>query len=541
MKRIITIASLVLLSLLAASCVDKPVNTDGPKRTGYLTVGTYSDTDYTIAEGKSKSVLLTANAAEDAVCSDVITITFKIDPSLVDTFNVGKDTSSVLLPSSAYQFVSNEVMMAKYNRTSTTAELKIVGNDLEDSVKYVLPVTIDQITGSDKCFVADNAPLYISVKKQVAEKDSGDGSAKNPYVISTTAGFMLIPELVQSGTTTYFKLGADIDLDGEEWVPFNQDAPFDKTVNFDGQGHVVKNLTCKGAYYPSFMGVVVGEIYDISFENAFIDGGTSASGILGGYIGTIVNGTPLRANVHGVHVSGTVNATVNGVGGLAGRCGYCVIDRCSANVTLNASKLNYVGGIVGYDPNKDVVISNCWSSGSLQAAQRCGGIVGGLTQKGSTLTNCYSTMSVVSSFNSAGIAGHCCLAKQTADTEHPENIIEGCIAWNNIVSTSGRESNAYFSAGAIVGYTSIFNTLKNCWRKADATAFVWGASLNVLKDHEDSSETSPMPIICNPPAENVFPYHGKAAAEGETCSDVAKRIGWSESIWDLSGELPKLK
>ena len=33
----------------------------------------------------------------------------------------------------------------------------------------------------------------------------------------------------------------------------------------------------------------------------------------------------------------------------------------------------------------------------------------------------------------------------------------------------------------------------------------------------------------------------KAAGETETCSDVARRIGWSESIWDLSEELPKLK
>lgn len=540
MKRIYTIISLTVLFILAVSCVDKPIN--GPDQTGYLTVGTYSDTDYTLAKGKSKSVLLTANAAEDAVCSDFVKITFKIDPSLVETYNVGKDTSCVLLPSSAYQFISNEVMMAKYNRNSSTAELKIICNDLEDDVKYVLPVTIGQITGSDKCFVADNAPLYITVKKDTAAQDSGDGSIDNPYIISTTAGFMLIPELVQSGTTTYFKLGADIDLDGEDWVPFNQDGPYDKAINMDGQGHVVYNLTCKSAYYPSFMGVVVGEIHDISFENALIEGGTSASGILGGYVGTILNNVPLRANVYNVHVSGTVNATAaNGVGGIAGRCGYCVIDRCSANVILNASKLNYVGGIVGYDPNKDVVISNCWSSGSLQAAQRCGGIVGGLIQKGSTIRNCYSTMSVESPFNSAGIAGHCCLAKQAANTEHPENVIEGCIAWNNLVSTSGTESNAYFSAGAIVGYTAIYNTLRNCWRKADKSAFVWGASLNVLKDHEDASESSPMPIICNPPSENVFPYHGKAAGETETCSDVARRIGWSESIWDLSEELPKLK
>ena len=33
----------------------------------------------------------------------------------------------------------------------------------------------------------------------------------------------------------------------------------------------------------------------------------------------------------------------------------------------------------------------------------------------------------------------------------------------------------------------------------------------------------------------------KAAAAGETLSDVAKRIGYDPAIWDLSGAVPELK
>ena len=36
-------------------------------------------------------------------------------------------------------------------------------------------------------------------------------------------------------------------------------------------------------------------------------------------------------------------------------------------------------------------------------------------------------------------------------------------------------------------------------------------------------------------------YQGKAAAADATISSVAKSIGWDETIWDLSGELPVLK
>ena len=36
-------------------------------------------------------------------------------------------------------------------------------------------------------------------------------------------------------------------------------------------------------------------------------------------------------------------------------------------------------------------------------------------------------------------------------------------------------------------------------------------------------------------------YHGKAAAESATVSSLAKAAGWDETVWDLSGALPKLK
>ena len=38
-----------------------------------------------------------------------------------------------------------------------------------------------------------------------------------------------------------------------------------------------------------------------------------------------------------------------------------------------------------------------------------------------------------------------------------------------------------------------------------------------------------------------YPYHGKAAAADATCSQVAKALGWDESVWDLSGNLPFFK
>ena len=57
-------------------------------------------------------------------------------------------------------------------------------------------------------------------------------------------------------------------------------------------------------------------------------------------------------------------------------------------------------------------------------------------------------------------------------------------------------------------------------------------------DQEDSDPDHPM---VGGAGTYAFAYHGKAAAAGKTVSQVAKDLGWSETVWDLSGEFPKLK
>ena len=65
-------------------------------------------------------------------------------------------------------------------------------------------------------------------------------------------------------------------------------------------------------------------------------------------------------------------------------------------------------------------------------------------------------------------------------------------------------------------------------------------SLNTLFDHEDSSPENWLKQPDGSPAW-FSPYHGKAAAPGQTLSQVAQSIGWSGEIWDFSGEIPVLK
>ena len=65
------------------------------------------------------------------------------------------------------------------------------------------------------------------------------------------------------------------------------------------------------------------------------------------------------------------------------------------------------------------------------------------------------------------------------------------------------------------------------------------APLNTPFDQEDVDANNP--LVVNHTAKYYTPYHGKAAAATETASAVASRIGWDQTVWNLSGAMPVLK
>ena len=174
-----------------------------------------------------------------------------------------------------------------------------------------------------------------------------------------------------------------------------------------------------------------------------------------------------------------------------------------------------------------------------------GGLIGDLP-KNATVRNCFATGSVEGSFALGGIAGRA-FGRQGSSVSLDVDVkttVEGCIAFNPSIRTvtSGGESPAsHYSGGAVIGCSSRPNTLKNCWRSpAMVFNFYNDASLNVLFDHADSSPAAPLTQPAGS-AKWFSPYHGKAAAAGATLSSVAKAAGWSAEVWDLSGDIPKLK
>ena len=329
-----------------------------------------------------------------------------------------------------------------------------------------------------------------------------------------------------------------------------------------GANSVIKNCTCKadvsgmgdncGGMFGSIRGSNGVRVENCHYEGNFTTADASKKGNQGSLIGglesadVVITGCSAKGNVEIIYnhdyVGGIVgNITTSATGFL--------IEKCYYNGQIGQSKnRSIVGGVVGYVQAAGT-IKDCWTSGKIAGTNHSiGGIAGSLLSYEINILNCGSDMSL--SKCGHGIGGIVGRAENNKNSEQGQltnynNRIEGCIYWGTEISTSkspGVDPTANHSGAAIVGKTVEKNTLKNCWRRPDLVMAYYGgdlAPLNTPFDQEDVDANNP--LVVNHTARYYTPYHGKAAAATETASAVAKRIGWEETVWDLSGAMPVLK
>ena len=168
--------------------------------------------------------------------------------------------------------------------------------------------------------------------------------------------------------------------------------------------------------------------------------------------------------------------------------------------------------------------------------------------KKATVENCISLCSVRTNFAAAGIVGHA--NENASGTKTPGDVIKNCLAWNSKVVAFQERADQY-SSGAVVGFTSLKNTLSGCYRKHDFSFSInpdqtdrdkYPLNFIALCDQEDASETSPLTegVDYDGSTKYIAPYHGKVAPTGKTASQLAKDLGWNSAIWDFSGSVPVL-
>ena len=234
-----------------------------------------------------------------------------------------------------------------------------------------------------------------------------------------------------------YHLTADIDLNpalygGAEWVPIGKDETNSFAGTFDGQGHVIHNITITGnRKYAGLFGYI---------SNATI----KSIGIEGTYINMYSLIDSYSGGICGYFDSGSINNCYN-TGAIS-----------STTTTTSSLYSSFAGGICGYSNNLGY-INNCYNTGAVSTT---------------TTTTTTSSSSLYYYCCAGGICGYSIRGS-----------INNC--YNTGVVSSSSPTSSY--AGGICGY-SILGSINNCYNTGDATSSYAGGICGLSSSYDGYSE-----------------------------------------------------
>ena len=340
-------------------------------------------------------------------------------------------------------------------------------------------------------------------------------------------------------------------------------------------------ITTAGTVTGGIQGYTGGGIYtNCSYEGTITNAGVTGSAYVGGLIPYLTHWVQLSK----CHTSGELSSQGERVGGLIGDLNPNTADTDGTSITDCYSTMKVtgkakVGGILGNAANNTYggkrKITRCYASGDIAggdwtggligflrhgevedcafygtvnaSGQRIGGFIGNAAGGNLTVRHCFTGASVKTS--SLGAGGFIGLGQgaNTVEGTHADIdlTVEYCIAWGTSVIADSGETNQWGS-GAFIGSVAGGSTLTDNFRNPAMTVSYNCANTEwpLVYDQENSTPSQPLVYYngaAEAPATCQAPYHGKAAAAGKTAAQVATDLGFSTTVWDLSGEVPVLK
>ena len=280
---------------------------------------------------------------------------------------------------------------------------------------------------------------------------NGTGTLSDPYLIENAAQLAYLAVYVNNGTNvnaqntvganTYWKLTADIDLNGLSWTPIGNRFTMDDYYNFgghlDGNSHTIANLVIIDRLRAGLISMMNGG----SVKNLGIVGNNSISNSErgGGFVCSVSDIVMIDNCYYTGNISAISTTTTAIAGGIVGWTnGYLTITNCnvSSNSSINSSTV--AGGILGYNSTGIVSIYHCNNNGAVLVAVVSNNSV-----------NTYA----------GGIVGY---------STSGELSINDC---SNIGDVSAEAYDRFAFTGGIVGYTDAFFTIDECNNIGNIFAF----------------------------------------------------------------------
>ena len=427
---------------------------------------------------------------------------------------------------------------------------------------------------------------------------TGEGTAESPYLLSGADDLERFSSAINSDTTgaytkAYYKLTADINLNGAEWMPvgyYAAETEYSTAFQgvFDGDGHTVSGFVIsENCVYAGFFGLVYnGTVKNLTISNAQISLSTNnvlyAGGLVGRFLALGNKKTAAIENCHVQDVTLFAESKAYSVytGSLAGylhasQGASLRVNGCSADAEITGKSSGYshsassdtrfnltIGGFAGYvgsrDADSTLVIANSYSLSRVNGVSavtrsksdnlKAGGLLGYFGSAAGAsiqLSGCYAAGGIVTEAiaenYSGGLLGYLVASASGVS-------IENCYTFSNVYgkstantaylggfsSVAGSSSNADFSLESCYCIGSVVDTGS---RDSESGRFVADAQADVQGGIHAAG--------CYVLADSLLA--GKTLSSSETAlvkeltsekaADLASYFGYSEKIWK-NGDVP---
>lgn len=284
----------------------------------------------------------------------------------------------------------------------------------------------------------------------------GDGSADNPYLISTFGDLQQMKKF----TSANYKIINDIDAEGYSLEPLNN---FSGTI--DGENHVITNITFNGSgSYAGFIGyasdAVVKNLTFVGVEFELTSDQDKVACVAADALNTKFDNIHVYdleiddAQYSGMFAPIAAQLTITS----------SVTNSSAANADIELPNAS-VGGIA-CNLFTGVSISNCSFSGSITGGTSVGGIVGTTHTGDEMIDNCHVDAEITAQNTVGGIIGYS--RRSTVDRCYVEGSIEATTAnrWTDVGPCAGgivgELEGDFGNSGAGMQYVSDTGVVRNC-------------------------------------------------------------------------------